>query len=70
MATSTDTPRLPLSELLEAYPPGTGVIRYQDADGEHIWFVGAKCGIDNEETLRDHLAKWRPGAKFLEGAVK
>ena len=63
--------RLPLAELLTDYPPGTAVIRYRNARGWVVdWFVGAAEGVDNEQTLREHLAEWHPDAVFLDWMVQ
>lgn len=59
-----------LLTLLDAYPSGTGVIRYRDGSGkEKDWFIGVTAD-DNEATLREHLKKHLPAADFVGWAVK
>lgn len=44
---------------------GVAEIRYRE-DGEiRTWRVGADAVHDTDESMRTHLAKWRPSAKYL-----
>lgn len=58
-----------MSEFLDAYPVNTACIWYRENGELKSWFIGA-CEKDNLETMRAHLAKWRPGAEFAGFALK
>jgi hypothetical protein len=46
----------------------TGVIRYSLDGKRHKWSVG--CTVkDNQRTLKAHLKKWMPKAKFLSAKI-
>jgi hypothetical protein len=61
---------LPASLLVE-YPENTACIRYRDGSGkDKDWFVSGLPGIDNEDTLREHLCRHMPAAKFIGWAIK
>lgn len=53
------------------------VYRYDDEEEgeEHEWGVGVNAakteeGGDSDETMRDHLKRWRPNAIFLRCSIK
>ena len=58
------------SKLLDRYPHGTALIRYEEGGAEKLWFIGAHPEKDNESTLRGHLIMYKPKAKFLGWAIK
>jgi hypothetical protein len=59
------------SSVLDEYPANTACIRYRDGSGkEKDWFIGAIAGIDNEETLKNHLHRHLPAAEFIGWAIK
>ena len=63
-----------IDEILDTYPTNTAVISYRDYGDsgyvQKLWFMGAMKGVDNYESLKEHLAKIKPGAEFLWWAIK
>ncbi len=58
-------------DRLDEFPPNTAIIVYRVGDGpERQWAVGALDGVDDEQTLRKHLKRWKPEATFLGCAVR
>ena len=53
------------------YPTNTAIIRYKNVKGVYKeWAIGALKGEDNEQTLREYLERWVPGAIFVSCAIK
>jgi hypothetical protein len=44
---------------------GVAVIKYRENGEERTWGVGVLIGVDNESTMRTHLARWKPEAEFV-----
>jgi hypothetical protein len=44
---------------------GTAIIFYQQGGRDKSLSVGCSVGVDNEVTLRAHLARWVPDAEFI-----
>lgn len=60
-----------MGEQVPTTSDAIGIIRYRYPTGEeHEWAIGAHASEDNEETLRKHLLRWRPGAEFISGEVR
>lgn len=57
-------------EILDDYPNGTACIRCEVGGKIKDWFISAHPKNDNEETLRHHLLKCIPTAKFIGWAIK
>jgi hypothetical protein len=57
-----------LSEEIVKYPVGSAVIRYRSNGVVYDWAVGIG-GPNNQETLKMHLAYWRPDAEFIDCAI-
>lgn len=56
-----------LDEKLEEYGPNNALIRYRLRDGGvYDVAVGAVPGVDDEASLRKHLAWHFPGAEFVD----
>jgi len=55
---------------LDKFPDNTAIIRYKENGVIGDWAIGADPKKDNEETMRDHLRKWRPNAEFIDCAIK
>lgn len=56
-----------LTEIIKEYPPNTAIIRYKMPDGSIVdWAISARARFDSEWSLREHLRKWIPEAKFVD----
>jgi len=53
---------------------GIGTIHYRwpkdPPDHVREWGIGVLVGVDDEQTLREHLNRWRPGAVWLGCTIK
>lgn len=58
-------------ETIDDFPLGTAVIVYRDGSGVvKDWAIGADPEMDDEKSLRAHLAKHLPAAEFIDFAIK
>lgn len=44
---------------------GVAEIRYREDGVIHTWSVGADAVHDTDDSMRAHLARWRPNAEYL-----
>jgi hypothetical protein len=48
---------------------GQAQIRFREGEVEREWGIGCDAVADTDDTLRAHLARWRPGAVFLGAKI-